>query len=136
MQLEIPSLLITDDDCDLRETLGMAFARRGFHTLTAGDGEEALRIVQSTPIHLLLLDMNMPRLTGLETLQRVRRISQRLPCILMSADMDEDLAQRAFQAQAFHVLAKPIRISHLAGLVHRALQHAYGWTGHAADSRE
>lgn len=134
MQLEIPSLLVTDDDGDLRETLCEALARRGFRTLAACDGQEALEIVQNVQVHLLLLDMYMPRLSGLETLRRVRQISHQLPCILMSADMDDRLAEQALQARAFRVFSKPVRFSELTGSVHQALQQTYGWSGHALNS--
>ena len=134
MQVEIPSLLVTDDDGDLRETLRAALEQRGFRTLAACDGEEALKIVQSVQVHLLLLDMNMPRLTGLETIRRVKQITEQLPCILMSAAMDDRLAEEAFRARAFHVLAKPVRFADLTGSVHRALQQAYGWSGHSLNS--
>ncbi len=128
MALEIPSLLITDDDQDLRETLREALERRGFRTLAAGDGEQALEIVQSEPVHLLLLDMYMPRLTGLETIRRVKRVVEELPCILMSANLDDRLAEEAMRARAFTVFSKPIPFSELTITVRRALQQTYGWT--------
>ena len=72
MKLETPSLLITDDDRDFRETVAGMLSDRGFETLQAGDGEEALKIVCRQEVHLLLLDMQMPRLSGLETIERLR----------------------------------------------------------------
>src|SRR5437764_7162448 len=72
MSLFTPRLLITDDDRDFRETLAGALADRGFETLQAADGEEALNIVCRQEVHLLLLDMQMPRLSGLETIERLR----------------------------------------------------------------
>ena len=83
MLLKSPSLLITDDDSDFRETLHLALEPRGFRTLLAGDGEEALQIVRREEVHLLLLDMHMPKLTGLETLRLVRQFRAMLPCILL-----------------------------------------------------
>lgn len=73
MHLITPRLLITDDDRDFRETVAGLLADRGFETLQAADGEEALQIVHRHEVHLLLLDMQMPRLTGLETIERLRR---------------------------------------------------------------
>ena len=72
-----PSLLITDDDSDFRETLQVVFEPQGFRTLLAGDGEEALHIVRHEEVHLLLLDMHMPKLTGLETLAAGQAVSRR-----------------------------------------------------------
>jgi CheY-like chemotaxis protein len=126
MRLELPSLLITDDDHDFRETVRAVFEPR-FRTLTAGDGQEALEIVRSQEVHLLLLDMHMPRLTGLETLRQVKRLKRRLPCILISAGMDEALAHQARLAEAFSVLAKPISRQQLTSTVDAAMRRIYGW---------
>jgi CheY-like chemotaxis protein len=122
-----PSLLITDDDSSFRETLGEVFAPRGFRTLLARDGEEALHIVQTEEVHLLLLDMHMPKLTGLETLRLVKQFKAMLPCILMSAKWDDMLIEQARSAQAFLVLAKPIKLSEITGAVCEALERTYRW---------
>jgi CheY-like chemotaxis protein len=127
MQLDRPSLLITDDDRDFRETMRMAFEPRGFRTLVACDGQEALEIVHSQPVHLLLLDMHMPRLTGLETIRRVKQYRENLPCILISAGLDDRLAEEARRAKAFSALAKPVRYAEVTRTVEQALQITYDW---------
>ena len=127
MNATSPSLLITDDDRDFRETLQGVFEPLGFRTLLAGDGEEALKIVGSEEVHLLLLDMHMPKLTGLETLRRVKQIKAILPCILISADADEVLAEQARRAQAFSVLSKPISRLNITNIVLMALRRTYNW---------
>ncbi len=122
-----PSILITDDDRQFRETLGHVLAPCGFRTLLASDGEEAVRIVQTTEVHLLLVDMNMPRLTGLETLRLVKQIKAMLPCILLSAKMDESLRAEAVRERAFSVLSKPVTRLQITQTVQRALMSTYGW---------
>ncbi|HWB00990.1 MAG TPA: response regulator [Pirellulales bacterium] len=121
------SILITDDDVRFRETLKDVIAPQGFRTLLAGDGQEALEIVERDQVHLLLLDMHMPRLTGLETIQRVKRFNARLPCILLSAEADETLVRRALEAQAFAVLHKPVSRESVIANVRQALHRAYDW---------
>ena len=128
MHIEAPSLLITDDDRAFRETLQGVFEPQGFRTLLAGDGEEALSIVRNEEVHLLLLDMHMPKLTGLETLRRVKRFKSILPCILLSARMDDRLVEQARLAQAFSVLAKPVTMRQITGVVRVALERTYHWT--------
>jgi CheY-like chemotaxis protein len=105
------------------------FEPRGFRTLLADDGEEALRIVRSEVVHLVLLDMHMPRLTGLETLRLLKQLNARMPCILLSARLDDRLAEQARLARAFSVLAKPVTLKQLTGVVRRALQRTYDWPG-------
>jgi len=133
MRLEFPSLLITDDDRDFRETLRSLFEPR-FRTLVAGDGEEALDIVRSQEVHLLLLDMHMPKLTGLETLRRVKQFKSRLPCILLSAGLDEAIIRQAQLAQAFSVLSKPISRQQLTSTVDDAMKRIYNWQGDVPDA--
>ena len=128
MRLEFPSLLITDDDHDFRETLRDVFEPR-FRTLLAGDGEEALDIVRTQEVHLLLLDMHMPKLTGLETLRRVKLFKSRLPCILLSAGLDDAIIRQAELAEAFSVLSKPISRRQLTSTVEDALRRIYNWHG-------
>ena len=109
MLVETPSLLITDDDPGFRETLRVIFEPKGFRTLLAGDGEEALKIVRNETVHLVLLDMHMPRLTGLETLRMLKEFRAMLPCILLSAQLDELIIEQARLAHAYLVLSKTSR---------------------------
>lgn len=132
MLITPPSLLITDDDSAFRETLCSVFAPRGFHTLTARDGAEALEIVTRQPVHLLLTDMHMPRLNGLETIRQIRQRRLVLPCILLSAGCDDALEADARDVQAFAVLHKPVRFADVTRAVHQALRMTYGWPGEDA----
>lgn len=146
MQLFTPRLLITDDDRDFRETVAGVLSDRGFETLQAADGEEALTIVRRQPVHLLLLDMQMPRMSGLETIERLQgldvgwavptestdmvgtaRPTKPLPWILISGALDDRIIARAQAAAVFSVLPKPLRLPELTGAVAGALAKAYGW---------
>ncbi|MGD0652763.1 MAG: response regulator [Thermoguttaceae bacterium] len=129
MLLEHPSLLITDDDAGFRETLRGAFEPRGFRTLVAGNGEEALDIVKRETVHLVLLDIHMPRLSGLETLHRLKEFRAMLPCILLSAQLDDLIIEQAKLAHAFSVLSKTVTIKQITGVVRLALQRTYAWNG-------
>ncbi|GAB6166492.1 response regulator [Thermostilla marina] len=126
MKLAQPRLLITDDDANLRETLKTLLEERGYSTVAAEDGEQAIDIVRRETVHIVLLDMHMPRLTGLETLQEVKRLKSLLPCILMSAELDEQIIERARQI-AFDILAKPFSFRQVEATLQRALQMCYQW---------
>ena len=129
MLVETPSLLITDDDTEFRHTLHGVFEPQGFRVLEAGDGEEALHIVCTQEVHLILLDMHMPKLTGLETIRLVRQIKSLLPCLLMSAALDEFLIEQARLLHAFSVLPKPMTFRQVTGVVRQALERTYNWHG-------
>lgn len=116
------SLLITDDDALARESLRELFEPAGYQTYLAGSGEEAIDILRDRDVHLALMDMHLPRLTGLETMEIVRQLKGELPTILISADRDEDLLRRALSAHVFCVLAKPVSRNIALYSVSRALQ--------------
>src|SRR6516165_7799819 len=120
------SILIADDDTNCRQALRDIMEPEGFRTLLASSGEEALDIVREQQVHLALLDMHMPTLTGLETLQLVRQINAVLPCILITADATESLIRQALSARVYSVLAKPVSKNVVLYTVVRALFTAYG----------
>ena len=120
------SILITDDDRGSREALRDIVEPEGFRTLLASCGEEALDIVRDEEVHLALLDMNMPTLTGLETLEMMRQVNALLPCILVTADVSEWLMRQALHARAYSVIAKPISKHVVLYTVIRALVRVYG----------
>jgi CheY-like chemotaxis protein len=125
-QSEPYSILITDDDRKCQEALREIMEPEGYRTLLASSGEEALDIVSQKPVHLLLLDMHMPRLTGLETLQLVRQQHATLPCILLTGDVTERLIRQACQARAYSVIPKPVSKNVVLYTVVRALMRSYG----------
>ena len=97
----------------------------GFRTFLAGSGEEAIDIVNRHDVHLALMDMHLPKLSGLETMAIVRQIKGMLPMILISADQDERLMRRALSAQAYSVLSKPVSRNLVIYVVQRALEKFY-----------
>lgn len=121
------SILIADDDRGTRETLSDLLKERGFQTVQAADGGEAVEIVQVELIHLVLFDMHMPRMTGLEAVNLLRHTLQRmLPAVLMTADATTDLMRQAFLAQVYSVIPKPVNKNIVLHTLARALAQVYG----------
>jgi CheY-like chemotaxis protein len=120
------SILITDDDTGSREILREIVEPRGFRTLLASSGEEAVDIVRDGLVHLVLLDMHMPTMTGLEVLQQVRLFNADLPCILVTGDASASLLRQAIQAHVYSVIPKPINKNLVLYTVLRALSRFYG----------
>jgi CheY-like chemotaxis protein len=125
MTLDRPSILITDDDPVARETLRDIFVPVGYRTLLAESGEEAIDIVKDQDVHLALMDMNLPKLSGLETICLVRQIKSVLPMILITAEQDDNLLRKALSAHAFCVLAKPVSKNVVIYVVTKALEKYY-----------
>ena len=120
------SILITDDDEGCRDALRDIVEPEGYRTYLASSGEQAVDIVRESTVHLALLDMQMPTLSGLETLTMMRQINSVLPCVIVTADLTETLMRQALRAHAYSVIAKPVSKHVLLYTVVRALVHVYG----------
>lgn len=123
----VPRLLITDDDRALRRAIADVFRNLGLDIATAGDGDEAISMIEAGHIHLIVLDMHMPRVSGLDVMRHVRSRNGKLPFILMSGALDESIEREAEQMHAYRVLSKPLRVTTLRETVMQGLQEVYGW---------
>jgi len=104
-----PVVLVVDDDFQLCELLGDLLESDGLEVLRAWDGEEALRLVETTTPDLVLLDIRMPRLDGIQTCAalRMRPETADIPILMLTADVDEESIGQAFAAGATDYMAKP-----------------------------
>lgn len=125
--LETPNLLVTDDDIAFRQVVCEGLLRRGFHVTQACDGAEALDVMQRDEIHVALVDLHMPRLTGLEVIRYLSEKPESPPCVLMSAELDDAVRAEAKRMRAFDVLSKPVRMQHLANVIGDILESVYDW---------
>ena len=117
-------LLIADDDPQFRDVLRQLL-EPFFTLIEARSGEEAIEIMEGERVDLLLLDMHMERLTGIETIQIVKSIDAAKPCILITADATEELVREATEVAAYCVLKKPVRKADLLQTVDSAMVLAY-----------
>ena len=108
------TVLIVDDDQDLRSTLSEFLTAEGFVTRQARDGREALAEIEREWPDAMLLDILMPGLGGLRTLEKVRALDPHLPVILMTATLDPSLLRHAISSGASAVLAKPLQLDDVA----------------------
>lgn len=108
----MPSILVADDDRELRELLKLILCEENYQVYLASDGEEALNILATTPIDILLLDIMMPTLDGLQT---AKQVCQRFltPIIMLTAAADESAKIESFEAGADQYLAKPFSVPEL-----------------------
>lgn len=117
-------LLLADDDARFREVL-RSLLEPWFELVEAESGERAVEIVEDRRVDLLLLDMHMEELTGIETVQIVKRIDAALPCILVTADATEEVVEQATEADIWSVLSKPVRRQDLMQTVSSAIDTFY-----------
>ena len=125
--LEIPNLLVTDDDSAFRRVVCEALTRRGFRVTEARDGQEAIDVLQRAQVHVALLDFHMPRVSGLDVIRHLYDSPESPPCVLMSAELNDEIRREAQRMRAYDVLSKPVRLSQLTTIVCSALAAVYGW---------
>ena len=118
-------LLLADDDAEFRRTLRLVLEPH-VELCEAECGEEAVEIVRTRHVDLVLLDMHMQALTGLDTLRLVKALRSTLPCIIITASFTEELRRSAVEANAFTVLKKPVTRRTLLSAIIGALEAAYG----------
>lgn len=119
-------MLITDDNAAFRQVLREVLEDRPFLVLhEAESGEEAVDVVQRQRIDIVLLDMHMHVMTGIETMRELKRMDFTRPCILITSDTSDDVKRDAREAQAFSVLKKPVPRRELVETVSNALATAY-----------
>jgi DNA-binding NtrC family response regulator len=117
---DLPLILIVDDDPGQRSLLDSFLRSQGFRTLTASSGEEALAVLQRQPARLMISDVRMPGISGLETLRRARQQHATLPILLVTAYADIREAVEAMRDGAVNYLSKPIDLDELLASVRRA----------------
>ena len=109
----MPRMVIVDDEPEVLEELAEVFSEYGYEIDIAHGGEEALRKVKERRPHLMLLDIRMPGMDGIEVLRRVRETDPSMGIIMVTAVMEEALAQEAMKLGAFDYITKPIDLDYL-----------------------
>jgi DNA-binding NtrC family response regulator len=116
------SVLVVEDDVELRQTIFEALSRNGFDISEAGDGVEALEKIQIKRPDLVMLDVNMPRMGGMECLKKIKECDPSIIVIIMTAYSTIEDAVTATKEGAFNYLAKPIKHQSIVEMVERALE--------------
>ncbi|HET6278804.1 MAG TPA: response regulator, partial [Candidatus Polarisedimenticolia bacterium] len=119
------TILIVDDEKNIRATLGRGLRLEGFATLEAGDGEEALQRIDSESVDLVLLDLQMPVLDGFEFLERLRAAGRSLPVVVLTAHGSIDRAVRAVRLGAHDFIEKPPAMERILLTIANALGHTH-----------
>jgi two-component system response regulator HydG len=120
---EKPRILVVDDEESIRMMLRAVLEEEGYEIIEAADGPEAVKAVEQNPLDLILLDIRMTTMDGIETLTEIRKISPFVPVLMMTAYATVKTAVEALKAGAFEYLAKPLDIEELKILVQKALEY-------------
>ena len=118
---EAPAILLVDDDESLRRVVQYQLGEAGFAVTAAASAEEALATLHGTPFRLVITDVLMSGMTGIDLLDRVRVLQPETPVIVITAHGDVAMAVRAMKLGAFDFVEKPFAGERLVVAVRRAL---------------
>jgi two-component system alkaline phosphatase synthesis response regulator PhoP len=129
----VPHILVVEDDLSISNLISYNLEQAGYRVVTAFDGAEALRLVESFCPQLVTLDLLLPRQSGWEVLHAIRNHPRRqiatLPVMVISALCSPKLRAELQQHRVDHCLGKPFSVTELCVLVHSllAVKHNIGW---------
>jgi nitrogen regulation protein NR(I) len=118
----LSTILVVDDDDQLRKSFHKLLTEEGYRVQTAASGEAGLAMVREKVPDLVILDVQLPGINGLDTFRAVHRIDPKLPAIIMTAFGTTETAIEATQMGAFDYVLKPFEIPYMLSLIEKAIE--------------
>lgn len=117
-----PAILIVEDDDTMRETLSDVLKKKGYEIYTEARGSDAISTIKKNMIDLILLDMRLPDIDGLDVLKIIKEIDTDILVIIMTAYSDIKTAVSAMKLGAYHYINKPFELDELNLLIEKGLE--------------
>jgi len=114
-------ILVVDDEEGARELFSTILTDEGYEVTLANNGEEALALFKNNPFNLVITDIKMPVMDGLQLLQEIRKIGSKTDVIMVTAYGEVESYLKAMSLGAAEYINKPIRIKELKRIVHKVL---------------
>jgi len=114
-------ILVVDDEEGARDLFNTILTDEGYDVSLAGGGEEALGLFKSNPFNLVITDIKMPVMDGLQLLQEIRKMGSKTDVIMVTAYGEVESYLKAMSLGAAEYINKPIRIKELKRIVHKIL---------------
>ena len=115
------TILVVDDEQDIRDASERILVRTGFQVLKATNGQEALNILDMDGIDIVLLDLKMPGMDGLEVLKQIRKRGETIQVIVITGYATVETAIEAMKQGAYDFIPKPFKLTQLRDLIVKAL---------------
>src|ERR1700692_2022850 len=117
----MPTLLIVEDEAKMRRLLELHLGEDGFTTLSAGDAETGVKLLRENNVDLVVTDLKLPGINGLEFLQAAKRQNAALPVVVMTAFGSVETAVEAMKAGASDYVLKPFSLSEMRMVIRKEL---------------
>jgi DNA-binding NtrC family response regulator len=117
----MPTILIVEDEAKMRRLLELNLGEDGFSTLSAGDAESGLKLLRENAVDLVVTDLKLPGMNGLEFLQAIKRQNAALPVVVMTAFGSVETAVEAMKGGASDYVLKPFSLSEMRMVIRKEL---------------
>ena len=117
----MPTILIIEDEAKMRRLLELDLGEDGFTTLSAADAETGLKLLREQPVDIVITDLKLPGMGGLEFLQAAKRLNATLPVVVMTAFGSIETAVEAMKAGAGDYVLKPFSLAEMRIVIHKEL---------------
>lgn len=117
------TILVVDDEKNYLVVLEALLGSEGYETVTADNAHDALELVRDSDLDLVITDMKMPRMTGMQLLEETKKVKPELPVIMMTAYGTIEMAVEAMKKQAYDYITKPFRNEELKLTIRKALEN-------------
>ena len=121
-------ILLVEDEAPLRETLAARLKREGYAVDTACDGEEAMFLGKEVPFDVAIIDLGLPKMTGLELIQKLRGLGQKYPILILTARSSWQDKVEGLKTGADDYLVKPFHVEELLARINALMRRATGWS--------
>jgi two-component system response regulator PilR (NtrC family) len=115
-------ILVVDDERSMREMLSILLEREGYEAVEAKNGQEALQLFETSIFDLVISDIQMPGINGIDLLGRIKKLAPEVPVLMITAFATADQAVDAIKLGAFHYFTKPFNNDEIRALVRNALE--------------
>jgi len=126
-------VLLVEDEAPLRETLAARLKREGFAVDTAGDGEEGLYHGREVPFDIAVIDLGLPKMSGMDLVRALRAEGQKFPILILTARSSWQDKVEGLKSGADDYLVKPFHVEELLARLNALLRRAAGWSKPSLD---
>ena len=126
-------VLLVEDEAPLRETLAARLKREGFAVDTAGDGEEGLYHGREVPFDIAVIDLGLPKMSGMDLVKALREAGQKFPILILTARSSWQDKVEGLKSGADDYLVKPFHVEELLARMNALLRRAAGWSKPSLD---
>ncbi len=123
MDTNSKKILLIDNEKCVRDTISLSLEKLGYRVVSVESGKKAIKLLKEEPVDIVICDIVMPDISGMDTLEHIVSNYPHIPVIMLSGLADSKTAMEAMKKQAFAFLAKPVQMKEIQKVIERAIDY-------------